>query len=577
MSEELLALLARLNEPGDNPLTDDELSTLLEGLRAHAEELRNADRTEEVVAELGQIADGVEAVRAEQATRAAAATARDEAAEAALSRILAGEETDEAGDDTSDGEDGDGDATTDTAPEGDTPPAGTAPDATAAAPEATPIAASARRPQLSAVRAPAPARRTAPAQPETARATATLTAAGDLPGYSAGTEVPSIDELGAAMARKLRSMGPRGGSVLVASLRTEFPEERMLRKGDAAGNDEKIRKVTAPEALTASGGICGPLAVDYSVPTFATAERPVRDALVRFGAERGGILFTTPPKIGDVAAATGIWTEAIDAGSPGNSDTKVKLQVACGSTESVEVDAVTTILEFGNMQGRFYPEYVTAQTENAIAAAARVAEVNLLNKIHAASTEVTLVPSVGAGRGTLEVLGQAIAAIRYRMRLSDQARFRVIPPRFLLDMIMVDFAKELPSGTDRLAITEQIVEDYLAARNTTASWALDGVAAQGTGNTYPDQTFAAQASGALTAWPTKVVFPIFPEGSFQFLDGGELNLGVVRDSTLNSTNDYETFVETFENVAFRGIESLWAIATLVPTGASSGTITPANP
>jgi len=29
----------------------------------------------------------------------------------------------------------------------------------------------------------------------------------------------------------------------------------------------------------------------------------------------------------------------------------------------------------------------------------------------------------------------------------------------------------------------------------------------------------------------------------------ELNLGIVRDSTLNSTNDFQIFGETFENVA----------------------------
>jgi hypothetical protein len=33
------------------------------------------------------------------------------------------------------------------------------------------------------------------------------------------------------------------------------------------------------------------------------------------------------------------------------------------------------------------------------------------------------------------------------------------------------------------------------------------------------------------------------ERTFQFLDGGELDLGVVRDSLLDSTNDYEVFTK----------------------------------
>ena len=44
-------------------------------------------------------------------------------------------------------------------------------------------------------------------------------------------------------------------------------------------------------------------------------------------------------------------------------------------------------------------------------------------------------------------------------------------------------------------------------------------------------------------------YAIFPEGAFIHVDGGMLELGLVRDSTLNSTNDFQIFGETFENVA----------------------------
>jgi hypothetical protein len=35
------------------------------------------------------------------------------------------------------------------------------------------------------------------------------------------------------------------------------------------------------------------------------------------------------------------------------------------------------------------------------------------------------------------------------------------------------------------------------------------------------------------------------EGAFLSLDGGEFDLGIVRDSTLNATNDAEFFAESF--------------------------------
>jgi hypothetical protein len=40
------------------------------------------------------------------------------------------------------------------------------------------------------------------------------------------------------------------------------------------------------------------------------------------------------------------------------------------------------------------------------------------------------------------------------------------------------------------------------------------------------------------------------------LDGGTLDLGIIRDSSLVGTNDYKMFIETFEGIANVGIESL---------------------
>ena len=65
---------------------------------------------------------------------------------------------------------------------------------------------------------------------------------------------------------------------------------------------------------------------------------------------------------------------------------------------------------------------------------------------------------------------------------------------------------------------------------------------------------------------------LFPEGTWQYLDGGELNLGVVRDSVLDATNTFEIFTEIFESAAIRGLESYQVQSTILPGGASAGTI-----
>src|SRR5690606_1205463 len=94
------------------------------------------------------------------------------------------------------------------------------------------------------------------------------------------------------------------------------------------------------------------------------------------------------------------------------------------------------------------------------------------------------------------------------------------------------------------------------------SWHLDG---------ETGQIFGDQANGALLGFPNELIWYLFSEGTFVFLDGGQLDLGLVRDSTLNSTNDYKIFLETFEGVAKVGVESLRVTSNLAIKGSSSAT------
>ena len=86
------------------------------------------------------------------------------------------------------------------------------------------------------------------------------------------------------------------------------------------------------------------------------------------------------------------------------------------------------------------------------------------------------------------------------------------------------------------------------------------------------------STAAVPQWPGQtsegafqLVWFLFVEGTFQFLDGGRLDLGVVRDSILDATNDYETFTEVFEGLAFRGVEAYQVQSTVKPSGASATT------
>ena len=48
--------------------------------------------------------------------------------------------------------------------------------------------------------------------------------------------------------------------------------------------------------------------------------------------------------------------------------------------------------------------------------------------------------------------------------------------------------------------------------------------------------------------PAATTWVLYPESSHLFIDGGTLELGIIRDSVLNQTNNYQVFRETYEQV-----------------------------
>jgi hypothetical protein len=61
-------------------------------------------------------------------------------------------------------------------------------------------------------------------------------------------------------------------------------------------------------------------------------------------------------------------------------------------------------------------------------------------------------------------------------------------------------------------------------------------------------------------------------GRWLHLDGGTLDLGVVRDATLNNTNACETFAKSFDAVARIGNDSVLLDLDVCPSGKSSAPV-----
>jgi hypothetical protein len=385
-----------------------------------------------------------------------------------------------------------------------------------------------------------------------------ITAGADIPGLTAGSPLSSMSDVAEAFAKRIHALrrvnGGDGEQHIVASVSTSFSEERTLTQ-DAESNWAKIQAVTSPEAIVAAGGHVAPFEVRYDIFGLGTTARPVRDALPRFQADRGGIRYIVPPVLTDYANAVGVWTAANDAATTPDPATKTSLTVAAASETTVATDAVTLQMQFGNLATRAYPELIARHNELGLIQHAREAEQYLLSKIAAGSTAVTTSSLIGFGRDFLVQVARAASAYRSRHRLEADAPLRVIIPSWVKDAMAADLALSMPGDSTLNAYAE--IDGYLAARGVVVSFSLD------------QNVYGAQSTGALNEFADSFTWYLFSEGTFLFLDGGTLDLGIIRDSSLVGTNDYKMFVETFEGVAKVGIEGLAVTSTISVNGVAA--------
>jgi hypothetical protein len=430
--------------------------------------------------------------------------------------------------------------------------------------ETSPIAEEIQQEEQATVTASAEGTFEAPAdrQPvvQIAESVVAITAGADIPGYTAGSTINDMTEVAQAMEKRIHSLrrvnGGDGEQHIVASITTQFDEARTLTT-DAEANSAKISAFAADSALVASGGHGAPFEVKYDIFGLgSTTVRPVRDSLPKFQADRGGIRFVTPPSFasGDYANAVGVWTAAVDAEPDG--DTKNSLTVSSAAELTATTDAVTLQLQFGNLMTRAYPELIARHNELALVEHARQAEVNLLTKIGNASTAVTTSSLIGFGRDFLVQIRRAAVAYRSRHRIDAGTQLKAIVPDWVIDAMAADLTLSMP-GDGTIALSKAEIEGYLSNSNVSL------VAS-------PDQNyFGAQGAAALLEFPDSFSWYLFAEGTFLFLDGGTLDLGIIRDSSLVGTNDYKMFVETFEGLAKVGIESLKITSSISINGVAA--------
>lgn len=443
-----------------------------------------------------------------------------------------------------------------------------------------------------------------------------IRAGGDIPGVTAGSELATMDDVVDAMTRKVNTMRGVSGDgeyIVVASFRNEdeVPDSRTLRPGDMEGNSRKIRELISdpeqltPAALTAAGW-CAPRAPIYDVPTIGTTSRPIRDALPSFTASRGGVTWMTPPGISSANAAMSRWewdgeawvpyagplgTTAPVAGEDGVPEdyvtgTKPCVDIPCGEEQTADLIALPICLCFDNLVSRAFPEWIRANTDLTLVAQARFAEQYLMAKmwsaapIGATTTGGTIGDAdiqVGVARDVLVNVRLTASQFRWRNRLDPTAPMQWLAPSWLLDAMVSDLQLQIP-GDQALDTSYAEVTGYLQAANISPIWYIDDVPPIAAGATGPPVLQPQPAVAATSnfdsylGYGAEAEWLLFPTGAFVRLDGGSLDLGVVRTKDDVTRNKYCEFSETFETVAYMGPadEDGWVIRGRTPVSIIGG-------
>lgn len=507
-------------------LSDKDIAKLLKDVAKKFAPFNDEGRTitAEDLAVMNALVEQKELLQGEQTTRATAA-AEAEAQRKALVERMGGGEGDE---EPAEGEQEEAPAEEAPAeqpaqeeapaPQAEVPSQGTAPQAEAQ--EA--IAASAKKPGKAALRP-----RTVPASKTKVEETPshiTIVASSDVPGVPTGKE---LDRNGLSEALHARARNLRDGSdqVVVASIVNNAPKNDVTKVLD----DEGIRKAWASahdaDSMVASGGWCAPSETVYD---FVCDFEALPDALdlPSITARRGGLRYPISPLLSDVYNDINsgfTWTEADDiaAATPGG-PTKPCFTIPCPDFDEVRLQAQGICVTAGNLTDRAYPELTNRYVDLVMTAHAHRMNALTIAKVRDASTAVT--PTVDADLGAAESLWGSVEFLVNRFRDSffagNDFTLEGVLPRWARSVIRRDIAR-------RNGVSDYNVTDAQIA----AAFAEIGARFQFVSNYQP------LAADAL-AYPTNVEFLLYPAGAHTRLDGGSLDLGVVRDSTLNATNDY---------------------------------------
>jgi len=567
-------------------LSDEDLQSLHDSAVEAFQAMRPEDGSapsEEVLDAMAALADGVEALKGEAASRDAAALSRSNRAKEISDKVLSANTS-------PDGVDPDGGADEDTESQDEKDKeAGVEPGAEGDADAAETVTASSKRRapiniDLGALRQGRPE----PKDDEGSDGpkTVALAAQGAM-GYNVGMPMTTMDMAKAINGRLngfnasayegARSRGVRESErFTIARIPRTFDEKAVVKDEDPSD----AMKFATDESnlpggsLVASGGWCAPSETVYDLVNITEAENLI--SIPEIQINRGGIRFTIGPDFSAVFAATGFcYTEAQDIAKNYNGaggGTKPVTTVPCPGFTEVRLGYCGVAIGAGLLQQRGYPEVIDDYVAKTLNAHAHRKSASVINSMVTQSTAVSM-PQHQAGAVAPLLSAVDLQAMHYRAinRTADDKTLEVVLPNWVKGVLRMDLARR--SGVDLLDVSDARIAGWFSQRNLNPQYVVDW------------QDIATTPASGFTAAPTGVSFLLYAAGTFVQGVTDSIMFENIYDSVLLGTNDFTAlFTEDPFLVAKRMNDSRVVNVGLNPDGSASlnidinrnGTATGAN-
>ena len=408
------------------------------------------------------------------------------------------------------------------------------------------------------------------------RSEAVLIASADVPGFTQGGRVENIHALAKAMHNRARMLpvSKTGDPNIypVASLQREF-NFTLNENSTPEEMNAVLTAATDVEILTAAGGWCAPSEISYDFFNIVCEDGMID--LPTVGLNRGGVQYPTSPSFGDLVSVPDIvweWTEQDDIDAA-DSDSVFKpcVRLECPEFVDRRADCHGFCVTAGNLVDYAYPELVANWLRLVFAIRAKATNAGIIDVlINGGGSGDPITPSIAVDHtgllgATTSALLQSIelSIIDYREKFSmcSDAIMEVVLPRWANAVVRADLANR--EGIDVFGVTNGMIADWFNLRGArvqfVGDWQVRETGAAGT----------ATPGGAtpLTAWPDTMEYLVFAPGTFVRGNGMSLDLGVTRDSVLNSTNDHTAaWAEDCFAILKPGHESRVVSVALCPSG-----------